>query len=91
MISAEIFFWLAITALILYLFYDLLKRSARRTKFHTRTAQGEVLDIDLRLPYKRFKELYPWSKITYAEYKKLQMARAFKKAIGSETNRRMVR
>jgi hypothetical protein len=88
---AEIFLWLALTVLILYVLYELFKRFARGAKHYTRTAQGEVLEIDLRLPYKRFKELYPWSQITYTEYKKLQMAKAFRKAVSSETNKRMVR
>jgi len=26
--------------------------------------RGEIDEFDLRLPYKRFKELYPWSNIT---------------------------
>jgi hypothetical protein len=59
----------------------------RRTSYGT----GSQWDTDLRLPYKRFKELYPWTKITYQEYKKLQMERAFRRAVSSEKNKRMVR
>jgi hypothetical protein len=88
---AEIFLWFAITALILYILYGLFKRFVRGAKRYTRTIQGEVLEIDLRLPYKRFKQLYPWYQLTYPEYKKLQMAKAFRKAVSSETNKRMVR
>ena len=89
--SAEIFLWFALTALVLYALYELFKRFGRRAERYPRTAQGEVLEADLRLPYKRFKELYPWSQLTYQEYKKLQMSRAFRKAVSSETNKRMVR
>ncbi len=48
-------------------------------------------DTDLRLTYKRYMELYPNSKITYEEYKKLQAERAYKRAVGSEKLKRMVR
>ena len=48
-------------------------------------------ETDIRLTYKRFKELYPHSRITYQEYKKLQAEKAFKRAISSEKIRRMVR
>jgi hypothetical protein len=88
---AEIFLWFAIAVLVIYILYEVFKRFAGGAKRYTRAVQGEILEIDLRLPYKRFKELYPWSQITYMEYKKLQMARAFKKAESSETNKRMVR
>jgi len=42
----------------------------------------EQVEFDLRLPYKRFKQLYPWIDITYQEYKKLQMQYAFRCAVG---------
>jgi hypothetical protein len=88
---AEIFLWLALTVLVVYVLYELVKRFGGGAKRYTRTVQGEILEVDLRLPYKRFKELYPWSQLTYQEYKKLQMSRAFRKAVSSETNKRMVR
>ena len=91
MSSAEIFLWFSLIVLALYIFYELLKRFGGGAKRSTGTAQGGILETDLRLPYKRFKELYPWSQLTYQEYKKLQMSRAFKKAVSSETNKRMVR
>lgn len=49
------------------------------------------MELDMRLPYKRFRELYPYSKMTYEEYKELQMRSAFKRAISSNENKRMVR
>jgi hypothetical protein len=88
---AEIFLWFALAALIIYILYEIFKRFAGGAKRYTRAVQGEILEVDLRLPYKRFKELYPWSQLTYNEYKKLQMSRAFRRAVSSETNKRMVR
>lgn len=49
------------------------------------------LETDLRLTYKRFKELYPHSKITYQEYKRLQAEKAYKRAVSSQKIKRMVR
>jgi hypothetical protein len=49
------------------------------------------LETDLRLTYKRFKELYPYSKITYSEYKELQKEKAYKRAVSSQKIKRMVR
>ena len=49
------------------------------------------MELDMRLPYKRFKQLYPENKWTYKEYKKLQMQTAFRRSYSSQNNRRMVR
>ena len=49
------------------------------------------MELDLRLPYKRFKQLYPSSTITYKEYKRLQMQHAFRRSMSSQDNKRMVR
>jgi len=51
----------------------------------------DYADTDLRLTYKRFKELYPFSQISYEEYKQLQARKAFKRAVSSEKIKRMVR
>jgi hypothetical protein len=69
-------------------------RSCPSTLFDSKKAEPKARDytksfeknlgMDLRLTYKRFEELYPFSQITYQEYKKLQMERAFKRAISSE-------
>lgn len=67
----------------------------RRGSSNTRRVRGftdnEQMDIDLRLTCKRYKELYPWSKLTYQEYKQMQMEKAFKRAVSAEKNKRMVR
>jgi hypothetical protein len=49
------------------------------------------MELDLRLPYKRFKQLYPSNTITYKEYKRLQMQHAFRRSMSSQDNKRMVR
>ncbi len=49
------------------------------------------MELDLRLPYRRFKQLYPNSKISYKEYKQLQTQRAFRRSMSSQDNKRMVR
>jgi hypothetical protein len=49
------------------------------------------MELDLRLPYRRFRQLYPHSKLTYKEYKRLQMQRAFRRSMSSQDNKRMVR
>jgi len=89
--SIAIFFWVTFTGVLLYVIYSIAKRYSPLARRYMRTQAGEPLEIDLRLTYKRFKELYPFSQITYREYKKLQMERAFKRAVSSEKNKRMVR
>ncbi len=49
------------------------------------------MELDLRLPYRRFRQLYPHSDLTYEAYKKLQMQRAFRRSMSSQDNKRMVR
>ena len=68
-----------------------MEQKPRRLIAHVRGEWGEETELDMRLPYKRFMELYPYSKITYEEYKQLQRNRAFKKAVSSQENKRMVR
>ena len=49
------------------------------------------MELDMRLPYKRFKQLYPENKWTYREYKQMQMQTAFRRSYSSQDNKRMVR
>ncbi|MCW4017901.1 MAG: hypothetical protein NWF00_04375 [Candidatus Bathyarchaeota archaeon] len=49
------------------------------------------MELDIRLPYRRFKQLYPNSLLTYEQYKQLQKQRAFKRSRSSQDNDRMVR
>jgi hypothetical protein len=48
-------------------------------------------ETDIRLPYKKYKELYPGSALTYREYKKMQSREAFKTSVPSKQHHRMVR
>ena len=48
-------------------------------------------ETDIRLTYKRYTELYPTSKVSYAEYKKLQTKQAYKRSVSSRKIKRMVR
>jgi hypothetical protein len=97
--SFLILWWIIIAALVLIVWLFASgqgkKIPARRYRLApARYAKGEFdeqMEFDLRLTYKRFKELYPFSNIGYEDYKKLQMERAFRRAVGSEKNRRMVR
>jgi len=52
---------------------------------------SQQMEIDLRLPYRRFKQIYPHNTITYDEYKKIQVQNAFKRSHSSQKNHRMVR
>jgi hypothetical protein len=49
------------------------------------------MEIDMRLPFRRFKHLYPDNVWTYEEYKKMQMRTAFRRSHSSQDNKRMVR
>jgi len=49
------------------------------------------MELDMRLPYRRFKQLYPETRWTYEEYKKMQMQTAFRRSYSSQDNKRMVR
>jgi len=52
---------------------------------------SEQMEIDMRLPYRRFRELYPTTRWTYEEYKRMQMQTAFRRSHSSQDNKRMVR
>jgi hypothetical protein len=52
---------------------------------------SQQMELDMRLPYRRFKQIYPHSNITYDEYKRLQMQKAFRRSLSSQENSRMVR
>ena len=79
------FFLIFLAIVILSLWLWTAKRGKAR-----KPGRGH-LETDLRLTYKRFKELYPYSKITYREYKKLQAEKAYKRTVSSQKIKRMVR
>ncbi|MEM2118382.1 MAG: hypothetical protein QW386_05130 [Candidatus Bathyarchaeia archaeon] len=91
MFQFEILFWFFIIMILLLIVSSGIKKVEPKVRSYVKEFREEPSDVDLRLTYKRFKELYPYSQITYQEYKKLQMERAFKRAVSSEKNKRMVR
>lgn len=46
---------------------------------------------DIRLPYKRYRQLYPNTHMSYDDYKQMQMRDAYRVAINSKELKRMVR
>lgn len=90
MLPELLIFWLVLLLMIIIAAGWGIKKTAPKTRRFGRELD-EQMEIDLRLTYKRFKELYPFSQISYPEYKKLQMEKAFKRAVSSEKNKRMVR
>jgi hypothetical protein len=45
---------------------------------------------DIRLPYKRYRKLYPNTSMSYEDYKKMQARDSYRHAISSKTLKRMV-
>jgi len=54
-------------------------------------AYASQKDVNLRLTYKRYMQMYPGTGISYREYKRMQVERAYKKAVSSTKIKRMVR
>jgi hypothetical protein len=88
--DAFLFFWVFIIILVIAVWWG-LKRMQPQSKRYISSPGGQQWELDIRLPYKRFKQLYPYSKMTYQEYKQAQMRTAFRKAVSSQKNKRMVR
>jgi len=78
--------WLFLIAVIAVIVVEFITR-----KIGVPKVIGLQRDIDLRLTYKRYLEIYPSARITYAEYKRMQAERAYKKAVSSTKIKRMVR
>lgn len=91
MFDAILILWFLFIIILVLAAWQGLKKTGTRTRDFGRALDDEQMEVDLRLTYKRFKELYPFSQISYQDYKRLQMERAFKRAVSSEKNKRMVR
>jgi hypothetical protein len=89
--EVSLFFWTFLVLIVVIAALWGMKRLGQRTRGYVRSEYGGQMELDMRLPYKRFKELYPYSKMTYKEYKQLQMKSAFRRAVSSQRNKRMVR
>ena len=48
-------------------------------------------ELDLRLTYKRYMQIYPSARMSYDDYKRLQVQKAYRKAVSSTKIKRMVR
>ncbi len=79
-----IFSWIFLVLIALSIWWFVGRKSSKK--------QSNVhFETDLRLTYKRFKEIYPYSRLTYQEYKKLQGQKAYKRNVSSQEIKRMVR
>lgn len=78
--------WLILIGEIVVIAFWLISREIGTPKTY-----GLQREVDLRLTYKRYMELYPSSRISYPEYKRMQAQRAYRKAVTSTKIKRMVR
>jgi len=60
-------------------------------KAGTPRAYGLQREVDLRLTYKRYTEIYPATRMSYQDYKRMQSQRAYRRAVSSTKIKRMVR
>jgi len=60
-------------------------------EFGTPQTYGIQKEVDLRLTYKRYTQIYPATNIDYEQYKRMQAARAYRRAVSSTKIKRMVR
>ena len=67
------------------------QRYRSKTQKYVPGAFSGQMELDIRLPYRRFRQLYPSSRLSYPEYKRLQMQSAFRRSMSSQDNKRMVR
>ena len=85
----ETIVWLIFGGILIWLV--LLVVAALRGSPQTTRILALQRDVDLRLTYKRYMQIYPSTRMSYEEYKRLQVLRAYKKAVSSTKIKRMVR
>ena len=81
--------WLIFIGILIWLL--LLVIAALRGSPKTAHVLALQRDVDLRLTYKRYMQIYPNARMSYEDYKKLQMKSAYRKAVSSTKIKRMVR
>jgi len=86
MTQATLILWLILIVEIVWIVLWFITR-----EFGIPRKYGLQSEVDLRLTYKRYIEIYPNANITYAEYKRMQAERAYRKAVSSTKIKRMVR
>jgi hypothetical protein len=85
----ETIVWLIFAGIMIWLL--LLFVAALRGSPRTAHVLALQKDVDLRLTYKRYMQIYPNARMSYEDYKKLQMKSAYRKAVSSTKIKRMVR
>jgi len=78
--------WLIFIGVLIWILLLFVAAWMRSPK--TFTLQKEV---DLRLTYKRYMQIYPSARMSYDDYKRLQVQNAYRKAVSSTKIKRMVR
>jgi len=79
---------LSVLVLLSILVFEVMLLLSSFRRFRDPGLQHET---DIRLTYKRYKELYPTSTLSYKQYKELQTEKAFKRSVSSRKIRRMVK
>ena len=90
MTEIEILMWLLFIGILFSFALVLIAKWIDASGRYSPKEYGLQREVDLRLTYKRYMELYP-SNMTYEAYKKLQVQRAYRKAVSSTKIKRMVR
>ena len=85
----ETIVWLIFAGILIWLV--LLVVAALRGSPKTTRVLALQRDVDLRLTYKRYMQIYPSARMSYEDYKNLQKQRAYRKAVSSTKIKRMVR
>jgi hypothetical protein len=85
----ETIVWLIFVGILIWLV--LLVAAALRGSPKTGRVLALQREVDLRLTYKRYMEIYPSARMSYEDYKRLQMKSAYRKAVSSTKIKRMVR
>jgi hypothetical protein len=85
----ETIVWLVFAGILIWIV--LLVVAALRGSPRTTRVLALQRDVDLRLTYKRYMQIYPSARMSYEEYKRLQVQRAYRKAVSSTKIKRMVR
>ncbi|MCW4011231.1 MAG: hypothetical protein NWF05_11555 [Candidatus Bathyarchaeota archaeon] len=83
--------FIAVTSIIRSQHLKKANRYRSKTQKYVPGGFSSSMELDLRLPYRRFTQLYPGNRLTYPQYKRLQMQRAFRRSMSSQDNKRMVR
>ncbi len=78
--------WLILIGIVAWIVVWLVTRKIGTPKLY-----GLQKEVNLRLTYKRYTQIYPGTNITYEQYKKMQAQHAYRKAVSSTKIKRMVR